>query len=167
MRPGEGVRRGRARGFSYIGLLALIVLIGIVLAAAGQVASTTAQRERETELLFIGHAYRAAIGRYYASAHRLPAALGDLVKIGDGSQAGPILRKLYRDPMTNTVDWTLLAGPDGGIIGVASTSKREPLKHAGFDAPDADFEDATTYADWQFTAGPPAHPRRAGALTAP
>ena len=167
MRPGKAGRRDRAGGFSYIGLLALIVLVGILLAAAGQVASTTAQRERETELLFIGHAYRDAIGRYYAVAHRFPVALDELVTIGDGARPARFLRKLYRDPMTNAVDWTLVPGPDGGIIGVASSSRRAPLKHAGFDELDAEFEDATAYSDWQFTVGPRVGHQRVKGVTAP
>ena len=63
---------GRQGGFTYIGLLALIVFIGLMLTMASHVWSTTAQRERETQLLFIGHAYRMAIASYFASAHRYP-----------------------------------------------------------------------------------------------
>jgi len=36
-------------------------------------------------------------------------------------------------------------------MGVASSSKRAPLKTAGFDPADDDFADATTYGDWKFT----------------
>jgi len=63
MSRGERARR-RAGGFTYVGLLALIVLIGLMLAAAGEVAATAAQRERETQPLWVGHEYSAAIGRY-------------------------------------------------------------------------------------------------------
>ncbi len=55
-----------ARGFTYLGLLAVVVLIGLLLAAAGEVASTAARREREAQLLWVGHEYRAAIGRYWS-----------------------------------------------------------------------------------------------------
>jgi type II secretory pathway pseudopilin PulG len=167
MLRGDALRRRRAGGFTYIGLLALIVLIGILLAAAGQVSSTTSQRERETELLYIGHAYRAAIGQYYAVTRRYPLALEELVQIGDGPRPTRFLRKLYRDPMTNAVDWTLLPGPDGGIIGIASSSKRAPLKSAGFDREDAVFEDATSYADWVFSNAPSAAPKRLKSRASP
>ncbi len=154
MARGERRRRGE-RGFTYLGLLAVVVLIGIMLAAAGQVASTTAQRERETQLLWVGHEYRAAIGRFWNQNRRLPQALQEL--LGAGADA-PIqvryLRQIYRDPMTNAVDWVLLPAPGGGIMGVASSSKRAPLKTGNFDDADQDFKDAKTYGDWQFTFRP-------------
>jgi hypothetical protein len=54
--------------------------------------------------------------------------------------------------MTNAVDWVLVRAPtNGGIMGVASSSKRAPLK-AHFDEVDKDFADAKT--DWQFTFQP-------------
>ncbi len=60
------------RGFTYFGVLVLVVLIGLMLAAAGEVASQQAQREREAELLFVGHQYRDAIERYFPFNHRFP-----------------------------------------------------------------------------------------------
>ena len=153
MRNGE-----RARGFTYVGLLVVISLIGLALAAAGQVASTAAQRDREAQLLWVGHQYRAAIRRYFNRTRGYPHALEELL---GGAPDDPVqvryLRRLYRDPMTNAVDWALLRAPDGvGIIGVASSSRRAPLKTANFDDGDVDFDKATTYGDWQFTfvAGP-------------
>jgi type II secretory pathway pseudopilin PulG len=150
MRPGER-RRRRARGFTYLGLLALIALIGLMLAAAGEVASAAAQREREKQLLWVGHEYRAAIGRYWRNKRVYPQALEDLL---GGPPDAPVqvryLRRLYRDPMTSAVDWVLLPAPDGGIMGIASSSNRSPLKTGHFDDADRDFENTTSYSDWQF-----------------
>ena len=154
MRTGRGLGARREAGFTYIGLLALIVLIGILLAAAGEVASTSAQRERETELIFIGHQYRDAIGRYLNLNHRYPQTLQELVQ---EENAGPVpahyLRRLYVDPMTRSADWVLVPAPDGGIMGVASVSAKTPIKTGGFDDLD-DFKDAKTYADWTFAFDP-------------
>lgn len=151
MRRGEPAPPSEA-GFTYVGLLALLVLIGLLLAAAGDVASTAAQREREAQLLWVGHQYRAAIGRYWSARRSYPQKLEDLL---GGPPDSPLqvrhLRQLYRDPMTNAVDWVLLPAPSGGIMGIASSSKRSPLKTAFFDPADQGFADATTYADWQFT----------------
>src|SRR5512135_3192393 len=101
MPRGDRLRRERERGFTYIGLLALVVLIGILLAAAGEVASTAARREREAQLLWVGHEYRAAIGRYWAQRRAFPQALEDLLgSAPDAPVPVRYLRRLYRDPMT-------------------------------------------------------------------
>lgn len=156
---GSGARG--ARGFTYVGLLALVVLIGILLAAAGEVASTAARRERETQLLWVGHAYRAAIGRYWNLKRTYPQSLEELLGTAPDAPV-PIryIRRLYPDPMTNAVDWVLVRGPNGGIMGVASSSRRAPIKIGHFDDADQDFADAKTYGDWQFTFAPGALRRR-------
>jgi type II secretory pathway pseudopilin PulG len=145
----------RQTGFTYIGLLVMIVLIGLMLAATGEVAGTAAQRERERELLFIGHQYRDAIARFYHQNHRYPQELAELIESAtSGPQSAHFLRRLYADPMTGATDWVLLPSLGGGIMGVASASTRAPLKRAGFDEVDVDFQDAETYAGWTFVYDP-------------
>ena len=147
--------RGAQAGFTYIGVLVLVVLIGLMLSIAGQVARSTAQRERETELLFIGHQYREAIGRFVRGTHRYPMTLEELVQFeGAGPAPDHYLRRLYPDPMTRQTDWTLIPAPGVGFMGVASSSKQIPLKQAGFDDVDVDFDKAETYADWLFVYNP-------------
>lgn len=154
MRPGDRARR-RDRGFTYVGLLALIAVLGLLLGAASAVASTAARRGREAQLLWVGHAYRAAIGRYWLQHRAYPRALRDL--LGTARDA-PIqvryLRSLYPDPMTGALDWVAVPAPDGGVMGIASRSGRAPLKTANFDPADRAFERAATYGDWQFTFAP-------------
>lgn len=160
MPRGEQARRARAAGFTYVGLLTLIVLIGLLLAAAGEVASTTARREREAQLLWVGHEYRDAIGRYWGHKRVYPQALQELVGAApDASVQVRYLRRLYPDPMTDALDWVLVPAPNGGIMGVASSSKRVPLKTGQFDEADKDFADATAYSDWQFNFLPAVRPR--------
>jgi type II secretory pathway pseudopilin PulG len=154
MRRGERARR-RASGFTYVGLLVLVVLIGLMLAAAGEVASTAAQRERETQLLWVGHQYRAAIGRYWNRKRAYPQTLQDLLGAApDAPVQVRCLRRLYPDPMTNAADWVLLPAPNGGIMGVTSSSKRAPLKTGHFDETDQEFANASAYSDWKFTFAP-------------
>ena len=162
MRAGER-RPGREGGFTYLGLLFLVVLIGLLLARAGEVTRAAIQREHEGELLWIGHEYRAAIGRYFAHYQRFPTELTELVGStpADGSvAAGPdvlpfrAMRRLYRDPMTNSMNWTLVPAPDGSIMGVASPSSGVPFKVKGFELSDEDFDLAKSYADWKFAFDP-------------
>jgi type II secretory pathway pseudopilin PulG len=154
MARGERARPG-ARGFTYVGLLAVIVMIGVMLAAAGEVASTAAQREREAQLLWVGHEYRAAIGRYWSQRRAYPQTLQELLGT---SQDTPVpvryIRRLYPDPMTNAVDWLLVPAPSGGIMGVASSSKRAPRKTGNFEEADQGFENAAAYSEWQFAFAP-------------
>jgi type II secretory pathway pseudopilin PulG len=156
MRPGSGgwclPRQG---GFTYFGVLLLVVLIGLMLSAAGEVASHQAQREREAELLFIGHQYRDAIERYYRFNHRFPVRLDDLVADNSGAIASVhYLRKRFPDPMSPGRDWIAIGAPDGGIQGIASASGRAPIKRAGFDPVDVDFDKAEKYTDWAFVYDP-------------
>jgi type II secretory pathway pseudopilin PulG len=141
----------RECGFTYIGLLMAVVVMGLMLTIAGRVWSTTEQRERETQLLWVGHAYRLAIASYFAHGHQYPATLQQLLL--DDRQPVPLhhLRKLYFDPMTAQADWTLIMTPSGtGIMGVASSSQRTPIKRRGFDLIDAAFKDAECYCNWKF-----------------
>lgn len=157
-RPGSAVRRRREpassgeRGFTYLAILIGLALLGVALAAIGTLWSTTAQRDRETELLFVGEAYRTAIASYYrhGPGAQLPLELSDLIE--DRRTAVPMrhLRRLYADPMTGRADWTLVRTAEGAIVGVRSASQRAPLKRANFPAYESDFADSECYCDWQF-----------------
>jgi type II secretory pathway pseudopilin PulG len=151
-RSPRGSRR-RAGGFTYLGILLAVVLLGIALGAAGTVWSVTAQRERETQLLFAGDAIREAIASYYGSgpvAHQLPRELTDLLQDDREPRPRHHLRQLYPDPLTGKTDWQLLRDPDGGIFGVSSSSQGAPLKRANFSEADTNFTGAKCYCDWRF-----------------
>ncbi|MBV8852657.1 MAG: type II secretion system protein [Sinobacteraceae bacterium] len=165
--PGELPRpRRREGGFTYVGLLVIVVIAGLMLSMASRVWSTTAQRERETQLLFIGHAYRTAIASYFATGHRYPASLEDLVLDQRFPEPKRHLRQLYADPMTGQVDWSLVMTPDGhGIMGVASNSQSKPIKLDGFELIDEAFKDSDCYCNWQFVYYPNRYSRWKGQLT--
>jgi type II secretory pathway pseudopilin PulG len=140
-----------AAGFTYIGLLIAVVILGIGLSAVGTVWRTQAQREREQELLFIGGEFRSAIARYYAAgAHQYPQDINDLLEDKRGPEPRHYLRRLYVDPMTGAQDWTIIRSDMLGIIGIASSSDGEPLKKTGFGSDEKLFADATCYCDWKF-----------------
>lgn len=143
--------RSRQAGFTYIGLLVAVVVMGVLLTAVARVWEVTAQRERETQLLYVGHAFRNAIARYYLTDHHFPTTLQALVSDEQSAVPRHFLRRLYEDPMTGGADWTLMLAPDGvGIMGVASSSQRRPIKQKGFLPMDVGFADSPCYCSWQF-----------------
>lgn len=166
-------RRGAERqsGLAYIAMLMLVAVIGIMLGAAADVWVTTRQRQKEAELLWVGNKYREAILSYAGSSPggvpRYPARLEDLLLDNRSLATRRHLRRIYVDPMTGKADWELLMAPQGGIAGVRSTAPGTPLKQKGFRPRDALFEDKTSYADWQFSALPPAPPNAPGGAQIP
>jgi type II secretory pathway pseudopilin PulG len=155
-----------AAGFTYIGLLIAVVVLGIGLSAVGTVWRTQAQREREQELLFIGREFRTAIAAYYASGmHQYPQDINDLLEDKRWPEPRHYLRRLYADPMTGAPDWTILRTGMLGITGIASSSNAEPLKKKGFPLEEKPFEDAGCYCDWKFEYIPRILGRRAVTTT--
>jgi type II secretory pathway pseudopilin PulG len=142
------------RGFTYIGLLFAVAILGITLATVGIVWSTQIRREKESELLWIGDQYRDAIGRYRAAGGQYPQELSDLVEDKRFPLVRRYLRKLFPDPMTGQVDWQLIPAPGSGFMGVASTSTAKPIKVAGFPAYEFEFENAECYCTWAFVYAP-------------
>ena len=145
-------------GFTYIGLLLAIAMIGISMAVAAELWQTTAQREKEAELLFIGHQFRDAIEKYYKSdrgSGGFPEKLEDLLQDPNVDDPTRYLRKIYRDPMTGSQQWGLVRDEDSGEIrGVFSLSTGQPIKRSGFDKADVGFTDKLSYAEWKFIYNP-------------
>lgn len=142
-------------GFTYIGILIAVAILGIMLSAAGSFWSFTARRDKEVELIFIGHQFRNAIGRYYsASGAGYPRELQNLLDDDRSPMPRHFLRQIYRDPMTGAANWRLIRSIDGGIMGVASSSQLNSIKRAHFALEDASFEGLECYCDWQFTYEP-------------
>lgn len=157
-------RRAPSNGFTYLGLLFVMAMLGLTAAAAGPVWRVVAQQERERELLFVGRQLQQAIERYgnqgrvgsEGPAPRWPQRLEDLLR--DPRDAGTLrhLRRLYADPITGRANWGLLRTADGGIVGVYSQGAGRPLRRANF-PPGLAFEQARSYAQWRFlAAGAPA-----------
>jgi type II secretory pathway pseudopilin PulG len=152
--------RSLQAGFTYIGLLVVVVLMGLMLTAASRVWSVSEQRERETQLLFVGDEIRMAISAYFASGHQYPLSLQELLSDPRSPTPRRYLRRLYFDPMTGDADWTLLPAPAGGIMGVASRSMLKPIKRTGFSQIDVSFDNADCYCSWQFVFEPHYYNRR-------
>lgn len=151
-------RSGSSGGFTYLSMVYLIVIVGILAGTAGQSWHTLMKREREEELLFRGRQIQDAIARWNtprAGEHAATplADLKDLLRDPRTPHTVRYLRKLYADPVTNG-EWSIIRDPSRGILGVASTSGDAPLKRAGFPSGLAAFSDAARYSDWKFVYAP-------------
>lgn len=152
--PSGNCVRGQ-HGFTYLGVLFLIVLMGSLLATASEVWSTIGQRQRERELIWVGTQYAQALRSYYRASPGLaqyPAELADLLEDKRFPSPQRHLRRLYPDPLTNSLDWGLLHSFDGRITGVYSQDEGKPLIQANFPAQWSDFEGLKAHSDWQFVA---------------
>src|SRR5688572_13941479 len=163
-------RREQA-GFTYIGLLIFLAILGLASAATLSLGSLVQQRESEAELLFIGGQYAAAFRSFFeatpAGQRQYPAKLEDLLR--DPRYAGirRHLRKIYVDPITGTEEWGVVAAPGGGIMGIHSLSGRGPIKVAGFDPAFAPLADKKKYSEWIFGFAPPGVIAPKGSVTLP
>jgi type II secretory pathway pseudopilin PulG len=169
-------------GFTYIAALVLVVILGIMLGAAGQSWTMVMKREKETELLFRGKQIVEAIALWHKTpgsaavvnpnAHPLNDLKDLLLDPGSVSKK----RYLRKDPTKEWIDpitgkeWEVIRdNARGGIIGVHSSSEETPLRQKGFlemfypldPTKDkflinmlAGFEKKTKYKDWLFVWSP-------------
>ncbi len=147
-------------GFTFLGVLMIIAIMSIGLLAVSEVWNIARKREKEQELLFVGHQFREAIKMYCTRGPRgsqiqiYPMYLEDMLKDPRYPNTRRYLRKIYTDPMTGTNDWGLLKNPNGSIYGVYSLSDGTTIKQDNFDLADAGFVGKSNYADWKFTYTP-------------
>jgi len=145
-------------GFTYMGVLFAVAFLGASLALIGSVWKTSQQRENEQELLFIGDQFRSAIKLYYdntpSAIKQYPKSFEQLIKDDRYVVPQRYLRRVYRDPITNKLEWGIIRSPEGNIVGVYSLSNKVPRKQANFTEKYAAFAKAKHYSDWQFVYRP-------------
>ena len=143
------------RGFTFLGLLIIVAIMGVGLLAVGEVWHSARQREKEQELLFVGNQFRRAISSYYRhtpAANKqqpYPTSLEDLLKDPRYPSTQRYLRKIYPDPISGSSEWGVVT-KNGGIYGVYSLSEEAPIKQENFRPSEKDFEGKTKYSDWLF-----------------
>jgi len=142
----------RQRGFAYLWTLMLVAFMGVGLTIAADLYTTAMRRDKERELLFIGHEFRHALEAYNKAngAGQYPLTLEELLKDPRFPSAKRHLRRLYNDPITGKPDWALVL-QQGRIVGIRSTSAQRPIKQENFDDDDAGLAKKPRYADWLFT----------------
>jgi hypothetical protein len=89
------------KGYTLAGVLVLIGIMSVMMAMALPVWERIKQRENEEELIFRGKEYMEAIARYHTKFHSFPPDMETLLKM-------KFIRKLYKDPMTESGEWKLL-----------------------------------------------------------
>lgn len=150
-------RAPREAGFTYLGVIVLVTIIGLVGAAALKVDALLRRAAAEEELLETGAAFSAALQSYAAATPtgqpQQPRTLQDLLKDPRFPGVRRHLRKIFVDPMTGTTEWGVLyQGDHVGVLAVYSRSAARPLKLANFDTRFVGFENKEHISDWKFTA---------------
>lgn len=173
MAPPSSVRP-RQGGFTYLGLIILVTVIGLVGAATIKVDALLARAAAEEQLLDIGAAFSAALESYAAATPQgqplQPPTLQELLKDPRTPGLRRHLRKIFVDPVGGSAEWGIVYLADKtGVVAVYSLSQRQPLKIGNFDARFQGFENKAHIADWKFAAGTLSAglPKLAGQLQAP
>lgn len=152
---------GKQNGAILLGVLVAVAVIALLMTRAEERMSTQTQRAREAQLLFAGDQIRRAIQAYYnggVAGGIYPKTLDDLVNDNRTLQTRHFLRRVYRDPMTNSTEWGLVKGIDDRIMGVYSLSQQTPLKKTGFPKDYQGFENKRSYKEWAFAVDSGAAP---------
>lgn len=151
--------RHASRGFTYLGVMFVVVVLSMTAVMAAVLWSLVKQREDERELVFIGRQFEAAIERYQQRSQgpgpRYPQRLEELLRDERVPGVRRDLRRLYVDPFTGVPQWGLVRLPDGGIVGVHSLSGRVSLQRRQL-SPGVPAPQGRRYVDWRFIA-PSAH----------
>lgn len=147
----------RQAGFTYLGLIIFVFILGMVGAATLKIGSLLQRAHAEQELLEIGHQFSTALRTYAEATPRgqppQPMTLQELLRDTRFPNPRRHLRKIFVDPVSGKAEWGLVrAGEGGRILGVHSLSQATPLKLANFDKRFPGFENREHIADWKFMA---------------
>jgi len=121
-----------SRGYTLVALLIGLTVMAILVAAILPLASAESQRDKEAELIFRGFQYAEGIRTFHRRYGRYPNTLKEMFEMRPRT-----LRKLWKDPMTNSDKWglitaagapvtTTLTAPPGGGLAPARTPTPAP-----------------------------------------
>ncbi len=150
------IRSGRQHGFTYVSVVILVAIIGLVGATSLRLGTTMQRAAAEQALLDIGMEYSNALASYAAATPEgqpnYPKSFAELLKDPRFPQLRRHLRRVYVDPMTGKAEWGLVkANENGGILAIYSLSKATPIKIGNFPPRFVAFEGKTSLADWKFS----------------
>lgn len=148
----KSCHRGQT-GFSYMGILVLMVIAGISMTSTSLVWHIQLQKLKEQQLFYAGNAIRNAIASYYlenpSGAKEYPQSLEELLLDKRHPIVKRHLRRNYSDPMGKNQNWVLIK-QNNKVIGVHSKSTLKPIRKLGFPEEYESFSSAKTYQDWKF-----------------
>jgi type II secretory pathway pseudopilin PulG len=103
-RPPAPLRvRSRQRGYTLVFLLVAMTVMSVLIAAVLPLLSTEVQRDKEEELIFRGLQYAEGIRNFRRRFGRYPNSLKEMYDVRPRT-----LRKLWKDPITDSDDWGLI-----------------------------------------------------------
>jgi type II secretory pathway pseudopilin PulG len=145
-----------ARGFTYISVIILIAIIGLVAATTVRLGATLQRAAAERELLYIGEQFSDALKSYAAATPQgqpqQPPTMKELLKDPRFPGTRRHLRKIFVDPMTGKPEWGIVyMGDKLGVLGIYSLSTAEPIKVSNFPSRFQAFEGKRKISDWVFT----------------
>ena len=156
---GHRIRRPvKQCGATYLLLLVAVALMSLVAATALSAGHSLAQRDKETELLFIGAQFRAALLSFEQSTppggRPRPTSLDQLLRDDRTPQPRRHLRRIFVDPITGFDEWGLVKDPASGIVGVHSLAPGRPIKQDKFEPIFEHFRGRDRYSSWIFSPYP-------------
>lgn len=102
-------------------LLVSMTVMAILIAASLPLVSTEVQRDKEEELIFRGLQYAEGIRNFRRRYGRYPNALKEMYQTRPRT-----LRKLWKDPMTDSDDWGLITLTTGAPAPGGPPPKQTP-----------------------------------------
>ncbi|MES2298816.1 MAG: type II secretion system protein [Pseudomonadota bacterium] len=148
-------RRRHNAGFTYVGLIIIVAIIGLVSATTIKLGSLLQRRAAEEQLLEVGTAFADAL-KSYADASlpgqsKQPTSVAELLRDPRFPNARRHLRQLYLDPITGGSEWGIMRTNDKvGIIGFYSLSTATPIKQSNFQERFQQFDHMQRLSDWKF-----------------
>ena len=100
-----------SRGYTLVALMIGMTILAILIAAVLPLASTEAQRDKEDELIFRGLQYAEGIRTFRRRYGRYPNTLKEMFEVRPRT-----LRKLWKDPITNSDKWGLITLTTGAPL---------------------------------------------------
>ena len=173
-------------GYTLAMLVMVIAIMAIMMAAAVEIVSFQAQREKEAELIFRGQQYVEGIRLYRMKYGRYPMRMKELW------EANPkVLRRKWTDPITGSDKWGIVFQGGGGqeILPPGTGPRVTPTRTPRFERQREDegekvgpiigvhslstdtsikvYEGRTQYDMWKFVLEEQAPPRTGGEVDPP
>lgn len=106
------MRNGKQHGFTYLSLIILVAIIGLISASAMKLGTVLQRSAAERELLAIGAEYADALESYAKATppgqSPLPPSFKELLRDNRFPNVRRHLRRVYADPLTGKAEWGIV-----------------------------------------------------------